>query len=114
MAGRSGTRPGVGPVNAPAPAPPPRHHTALAFIPVTVPFLMAPAPLVFANLFGLFISRHAPLGGHFPGVSFVLAAVLVVAALVLTARATREMSGAGPAHAGDAGGALQSGPREST
>ncbi|MGH8183530.1 MAG: TCR/Tet family MFS transporter [Rhodanobacteraceae bacterium] len=51
-------------------------------------------PLLFANLFGLFISKHAPLDGDFPGVSFVLAAVLVLAALALTARVTRGM----PAH----------------
>ncbi|MGH8233338.1 MAG: TCR/Tet family MFS transporter [Rhodanobacteraceae bacterium] len=45
-------------------------------------------PAVFANLFALFISKHAPVQ-HLPGVSFVLAAVLVAVALVVAARATR-------------------------
>jgi DHA1 family tetracycline resistance protein-like MFS transporter len=47
-------------------------------------------PLLFANLFALFISKHAPLP-HFSGVAFLLAAVLTVMALWLTARATRGM-----------------------
>jgi DHA1 family tetracycline resistance protein-like MFS transporter len=50
-------------------------------------------PALFANLFALFISKHAPTP-HLPGVAYVLAAVLVLAALVLTVRATRDM----PAH----------------
>jgi DHA1 family tetracycline resistance protein-like MFS transporter len=45
-------------------------------------------PLLFANLFALFISEHAPLP-HFSGVAFLLAAALIVVALWLTARATR-------------------------
>jgi DHA1 family tetracycline resistance protein-like MFS transporter len=44
--------------------------------------------LLFANLFALFISKHAPVQ-DFSGVAFVLAAALVVGALVLTAYATR-------------------------
>jgi DHA1 family tetracycline resistance protein-like MFS transporter len=48
-------------------------------------------PALFANLFALFISKHAPLSGHLPGVAYVLAAVLALAALVLTVRATRDM-----------------------
>ncbi|TAN04946.1 MAG: MFS transporter [Rhodanobacteraceae bacterium] len=51
------------------------------------------APLIFANLFALFISQHAPLqpARNYSGVSFVLAALLSLAALVLAARATRGM-----------------------
>jgi len=45
---------------------------------------------LFANLFALFISNHAPTP-HLPGVAYVLAAVLVLAALILTVRATRDM-----------------------
>lgn len=52
-------------------------------------------PLLFANLFALFISKHAPVH-DFSGVAFVLAAVLTVAAFVLTAHATRGMSSPGP------------------
>ena len=48
-------------------------------------------PALFANLFALFISKHAPLSGHLPGVAYVLAAVLVLGALVLTVRATRDL-----------------------
>ena len=46
-------------------------------------------PLLFANLFALFISKHAPIH-DLSGVAFLLAAALVAAALWLTARATRE------------------------
>ena len=46
-------------------------------------------PLLFANLFALFISKHAPIH-DLSGIAFLLAAVLVAAALWLTARATRE------------------------
>jgi DHA1 family tetracycline resistance protein-like MFS transporter len=53
-------------------------------------------PLVFANLFALFISRHAPVH-DFPGVSFALAGVLVIVALGVTAYATRGMASPGPA-----------------
>lgn len=60
-------------------------------------------PLLFANLFGLFISKHAPLHGEFPGVAYVLAAALVVVALVLTVRATRDIADhAAPAPAPEA------------
>jgi DHA1 family tetracycline resistance protein-like MFS transporter len=45
-------------------------------------------PALFANLFALFISDHAPVQ-HLPGVSFVLAAALIVASLALTAWVTR-------------------------
>ncbi len=45
-------------------------------------------PALFANLFALFISDHAPTP-HLPGVAYVLAAVLALAALVLTVRVTR-------------------------
>jgi MFS transporter, DHA1 family, tetracycline resistance protein len=48
-------------------------------------------PLLFANLFALFISKHAP-ARHLPGIAFLLAATLTLAALWLTARATRDMS----------------------
>jgi DHA1 family tetracycline resistance protein-like MFS transporter len=50
-------------------------------------------PALFANLFALFISDHAPVQ-HLPGISFVLAAGLILAALAVTARITR-----GTAHA---------------
>ena len=55
-------------------------------------------PALFANLFALFISKHAPTP-HLPGVAYVLAAVLVLAALVLTVRATRGMTAGAPAAA---------------
>jgi len=54
-------------------------------------------PALFANLFALFISKHAPLSGHLPGVAYVLAAALVLAALILTLRATRGIAVAAPA-----------------
>ncbi len=47
-------------------------------------------PALFANLFALFISDHAPVK-HLPGAAFVLAAVLIAGALVLTARLTRNL-----------------------
>ena len=47
-------------------------------------------PALFANLFAFFISDHAPM--HVPGVAFVLAALLLAAALVLTIRVTASMS----------------------
>lgn len=47
-------------------------------------------PAVFANLFALFIGKHAPTT-HLPGIAFVLAGALSLAALFLTARATRGM-----------------------
>ncbi|HVS78172.1 MAG TPA: hypothetical protein VHE11_14630, partial [Steroidobacteraceae bacterium] len=45
-------------------------------------------PAIFANLFALFIGNHAPTR-RLPGAAFVLAAMLVLAALLLTERATR-------------------------
>ncbi|MGH8190704.1 MAG: TCR/Tet family MFS transporter [Rhodanobacteraceae bacterium] len=53
------------------------------------------APLLFANLFALFISKHAPVR-DFSGISFVLAAALMLAALALTALVTRGMVSPGP------------------
>ena len=47
-------------------------------------------PALFANLFALFISNHAPVK-QLPGVAFVLAAALILASLVLTAWITRGM-----------------------
>ena len=47
-------------------------------------------PALFANLFALFISDHAPVK-HLPGAAFLLAAILIAAALLLTARITRGM-----------------------
>lgn len=47
-------------------------------------------PALFANLFALFISDHAPVK-HLPGVAFALAAVLVFAALLTTEYATRHL-----------------------
>jgi DHA1 family tetracycline resistance protein-like MFS transporter len=52
-------------------------------------------PALFANLFALFISDHAPVR-HLPGVAFVLAAGLVFAALCLTEYATRHLRGYSP------------------
>ena len=46
-------------------------------------------PLVFANLFALFISDHAPI--HLPGIAFVLAALLLAAAAILAGYATRHL-----------------------
>jgi DHA1 family tetracycline resistance protein-like MFS transporter len=51
-------------------------------------------PALFANLFAFFISDHAPM--HLPGVAFVLAALLLAAALVLTIRVTASMSWSAP------------------
>src|SRR6185437_1798666 len=45
-------------------------------------------PALFANIFALFIGNHAPTH-RLPGAAFVLAAALVLAALLLTVRATR-------------------------
>ena len=47
-------------------------------------------PALFANVFALFIGANAPTR-HLPGAAFVLAAVLAMAALLLTERATRGM-----------------------
>lgn len=52
-------------------------------------------PALFANLFALFISDHAPVK-HLPGVAFVLAAGLVFVALCVTAYATRHLRGYTP------------------
>ncbi len=48
-------------------------------------------PALFANLFALFISDHAPVK-HMPGVAFALAAVLIAIALGVTARITRHLN----------------------
>ena len=45
-------------------------------------------PWMFANLFALFISDHAPVR-HLPGAAFVLAALLLAIATLLAIRATR-------------------------
>ncbi|MDO1530028.1 TCR/Tet family MFS transporter [Fulvimonas sp. R45] len=55
-------------------------------------------PALFANLFALFISDHAPVR-HLPGAAFVLAALLLAAATLVATRATR----AAPAHSTPAG-----------
>lgn len=47
-------------------------------------------PALFANLFALFISDHAPIA-KLPGAAFLLAAVLLAAAAWLAARVTRGM-----------------------
>ncbi|HEX7731480.1 MAG TPA: TCR/Tet family MFS transporter [Rhodanobacter sp.] len=44
-------------------------------------------PAMFANLFALFISDHAPIR-HLPGAAFVLAALLLLAATLVAIRAT--------------------------
>jgi len=52
-------------------------------------------PALFANLFALFISDHAPVR-HLPGAAFVLAALLLAAATLVAIRATRDTA---PSHA---------------
>jgi DHA1 family tetracycline resistance protein-like MFS transporter len=47
-------------------------------------------PALFANVFAVFIGGHAPTH-RLPGAAFVLAAVVALAALLLTARATRNV-----------------------
>lgn len=47
-------------------------------------------PALFANVFALFIGSHAPTL-RLPGAAFVLAAALVLAALLLTARVTQNL-----------------------
>lgn len=49
-------------------------------------------PAVFANLFALFISDHAP--AHLPGIAFVLAALLLIIATVLAHYAMQHMQAA--------------------
>ncbi|MCW8806800.1 MAG: TCR/Tet family MFS transporter [Rhodanobacter sp.] len=51
-------------------------------------------PALFANLFALFISDHAPV--HVPGAAFVLAATLLLAAALIAARVTRRATGIPP------------------
>jgi MFS transporter, DHA1 family, tetracycline resistance protein len=46
-------------------------------------------PAVFANLFALFISNHAPM--HLPGIAFVLAALLLMVATGIAAYAIRHV-----------------------
>ncbi|MBD8897583.1 TCR/Tet family MFS transporter [Rhodanobacter sp. DHG33] len=57
-------------------------------------------PAMFANLFALFISDHAPVR-HLPGAAFVLAAMLLVVATLVAIRATRHAVTT-PASAGEA------------
>ena len=47
-------------------------------------------PALFANLFALFISDHAPVQ-HLPGAAFVLAALLLVTSFLIVWKATRHM-----------------------
>jgi DHA1 family tetracycline resistance protein-like MFS transporter len=54
-------------------------------------------PALFANLFGLFISNHAPM--HLPGIAFVLAAVLLAAATVIAGYAIRHVHPTQPSDA---------------
>ena len=53
-------------------------------------------PAVFANLFALFISDHAP--AHLPGIAFLLAALLLAGATVLARYAIRHVQ---PVHAAE-------------
>ena len=55
-------------------------------------------PAMFANLFALFISDHAPVH-HLPGAAFVLAALLLLAATLVAVRATRHAAPASVAEA---------------
>ncbi|HET9817728.1 MAG TPA: TCR/Tet family MFS transporter [Rhodanobacteraceae bacterium] len=57
-------------------------------------------PALFANLFAVFIGKHAPTP-HLPGIAFALAAALALLALFLTARATRGMRAPAPVAAGE-------------
>lgn len=52
-------------------------------------------PALFANLFALFISDHAPVP-HLPGAAFVLAALLLLAAALAATRVTRRATIAAP------------------
>jgi MFS transporter, DHA1 family, tetracycline resistance protein len=56
-------------------------------------------PAVFANLFALFISDHAPL--HLPGIAFVLAALLLVIAAAVARHAFRHIQPAPAAPANE-------------
>jgi DHA1 family tetracycline resistance protein-like MFS transporter len=53
-------------------------------------------PALFANLFALFISDHAPVR-HLPGIAFVLAAMLLLASALIAARVTRPAAISAPA-----------------
>ena len=64
-------------------------------------------PALFANLFALFISDHAPV--HLPGVAFLLAAALVMIGALVAARATATMPA--PSFAPDAPAGLPLAPR---
>jgi DHA1 family tetracycline resistance protein-like MFS transporter len=57
-------------------------------------------PALFANLFAVFIGKHAPTT-HLPGIAFALAAALALLALFLTARATRGMRASDRVPAGE-------------
>lgn len=52
-------------------------------------------PALFANLFALFISDHAPVQ-HLPGAAFVLAALLLFAAALIATRVTRNAPATAP------------------
>ena len=52
-------------------------------------------PALFANLFALFISNHAPVQ-HLPGAAFVLAAALLFAAALIATKVTRHVPVAAP------------------
>jgi len=52
-------------------------------------------PALFANIFALFISDHAPVQ-HLPGAAFVLAASLLFAAALIAVRVMRHASAAAP------------------
>ncbi len=53
-------------------------------------------PALFANLFALFISDHAPVA-HLPGAAFVLAAALLLTAALVATRVTRKIPDGTPA-----------------
>jgi DHA1 family tetracycline resistance protein-like MFS transporter len=64
-------------------------------------------PALFANIFALFISDHAPVR-HLPGAAFVLAAALLLAAALIAVRVTRNAASAPPPGANDIGGHVPS------
>ncbi len=57
-------------------------------------------PALFANIFALFISDHAPVR-HLPGAAFVLAAALLLAAALIAVRVMRHVPAATPLASAD-------------
>ncbi len=62
-------------------------------------------PALFANIFALFISDHAPVR-HLPGAAFVLAALLLFAAALIAVRVMRHIPAAMPLASANTAAAL--------